>query len=81
MISKGSTGTGQQHDERAMAAQVERTHSPCMGPHVFIWDELVAVENKPREGLSCNCGMFELHYSTCDCGCSRTSMSMCFSHG
>jgi len=80
MISIEGPETGQ-HCERTTAAQPERPHSPCMGPHVFIWDELVALEKKPPEGLSCNCGMFEVHYSICDCGCGRESMSICFKHG
>ena len=53
------------------------THTPCQGPHVFIWEEL-AVEKKAPEGLRCNCGMFELHYGMCECGCGRMSMSVCF---
>jgi hypothetical protein len=54
-------------------------HSPCVGPHVFVWRGSTA-EKGPPEGLSCKCGMLEVHYSTCDCGCGGTSLSLCFKH-
>ncbi len=55
----------------------EMTHTPCVGTHVFIWGDAVA-ERGPPEGLSCNCGMFELHYSICECGCGCVTMSLRF---
>jgi len=80
MIAIGVLETGQPGG-RTAAVQPERMHTPCVGPHVFVWDELLAVGKKRPEGLSCNCGMFELHYSICNCGCGRTAMSMCFKRG
>jgi hypothetical protein len=35
-----------------------------------------AAAQGPPEGLGCNCGMFELHYGTCACGCGSPSMSL-----
>lgn len=59
------------------AHQPEITHTPCVGTHVFIWSDAVA-EKGPPEGLSCKCGMFELHYAICECGCGCVTMSLRF---
>jgi hypothetical protein len=37
-----------------------------------------AAEKGPPEGLGCNCGMLELHYAPCACGCGFKSMSLGF---
>ena len=79
MIGIESPGTRRKSGHMT-AGQPGRAHTPCVGPHVFIWDES-AVDRNPPEGQSCNCGMFELHYSICDCGCGRATMSMCFKRG
>jgi hypothetical protein len=59
--------------------QPEKAHTPCVGTHIFIWGDLAAGKGPP-EGLSCKCGMFELHYASCECGCEQMSMSLRFKH-
>ena len=59
--------------------KTEKTHTPCVGTHVFAYSD-VAAEKGPPEGLRCNCGMFELHHATCECGCGLMSMSLRFTH-
>ncbi len=54
-----------------------KAHTPCMGTHVFDWGEK-SLEKGPPEGLNCACGMFEFHYTTCECGCGRRIMSLRF---
>ena len=62
-----------------MKHETETAHTPCMGTHIFIWGD-PASEKKPPEGLECECGMFELRYSTCGCGCGERIMSLRFSN-
>jgi hypothetical protein len=76
MIAPEGLGIGQ-IPKLKLAHQPEMTHTPCMGTHVFIWGDTVA-EKGPPEGLCCKCGMFELHYSTCECGCGWVTMSLRF---
>ena len=61
-------------NKAARAGYSKKAHTPCVGAHVFIWMEAAA--QGPPEGLGCNCGMFELHYGTCACGCGSPSMSL-----
>jgi hypothetical protein len=58
-----------------LTEEAGKAHMPCVGAHVFTWADLTAGK-RPPEGLSCNCGMFELHYGTCACGCGSLSMSL-----
>ncbi len=65
---------------KPMGSRPGTAHTPCVGTHVFIWSD-PAVEKGPPEGLDCNCGMLELHYGTCPCGCGSRSMSLGFKRG
>lgn len=53
---------------------------PCVGTHVFMWGDSPG-DQGPPEGQSCKCGMFEVHYESCSCGCGSRIMSLCFKRG